>query len=270
MIRKHFWWILCAVLLFSVTIISWTPEDNYRLVNSKTTDSSKLVSPVKEVFEQYITSLYQAANLQQAGLDLSVFQKAVTGYLNLKLANKLPENSSVITVVDLSKPSHEKRMWIIDVLTKHLIINTWVAHGSGSGDDVATQFSDINDSHQSSLGFYLTDNVYMGKHGKSLRLDGLDEGFNSTARARDIVLHAAKYVGQRTIDEMGRLGHSFGCPAVAPEVRDRIINTIKGRTVLFINGNDSNYNSKYLDETALTNFVPDTTTSSVLTATNSR
>ncbi len=267
MVKKHFGWILCAFLLFSVTIISWRPESNSPLVSTKTTDSDKTVSAPKSVFEQYVTALYQTANLEQAGLNLSVFQKAITGYLNLKLANKLPQNSSVITVVDLSKPSHEKRMWIIDVLSKQLLLNTWVAHGQGSGDDLATQFSDINDSHQSSLGFYLTDNVYMGKHGRSLRLDGLDEGFNSTARARDIVLHSAPYVGQKTINEMGRLGHSFGCPAVAPEVRDEVIDAIKGKTVLFISGNDSNYTSKYLDESDLANFAADTTLASTIAGT---
>ncbi|HEY0245310.1 MAG TPA: murein L,D-transpeptidase catalytic domain family protein, partial [Mucilaginibacter sp.] len=142
---------------------------------------------------------------------------------------------------------------------KQLLLNTWVAHGQGSGDDMAKQFSDNNESHQSSLGFYLTDDVYMGKHGRSLRLDGLDEGFNRNARTRDIVVHAADYVGETAIEKMGRLGRSFGCPAVAPEVRDQVINTIKGKTVLFINGNDSNYSSKYLDESNLTAFVPDTT-----------
>ena len=232
MIRKNLWWALCAVLLFSITIISWRPEANPNAVNLNNRDSSRQAAAPKSLFEQYVTTLYQTANLEQSGLAFPVFEKAVTGFLNLKLANMLPEHSSVLTVVDFSKPSREKRMWIIDVLSKHLVLNTWVAHGQGSGEDMATQFSDINDSHQSSLGFYLTDNVYMGKHGRSLRLNGLDEGFNSTARARDIVVHGASYVSQKAIDEMGHLGRSFGCPAVSPKVRDEVINTIKGKTVL--------------------------------------
>ncbi len=252
MIKKHFLWVVCAILFFSVTIISWRPVSNK-------TAAIKLVPTAKQLFEQYVTTVYQTAKLQQAGLDLAVFQKAVTGFINLKLANKLPQNSSVITVVDFTQSSRQKRMWIVDVLAKQLLLNTWVAHGQGSGDDMAKQFSDNNESHQSSLGFYLTDDVYMGKHGRSLRLDGLDEGFNRNARTRDIVVHAADYVGETAIEKMGRLGRSFGCPAVAPEVRDQVINTIKGKTVLFINGNDSNYSSKYLDESNLTAFVPDTT-----------
>jgi hypothetical protein len=253
MIRKHFKWILCVIIISPVTIISWKPVSNPKVFTE-----IKVVSSAKEVFAQYVATIYQTAKLQQAGLDISVFQKAVTGYINLKLANKLPQNSSVITVVDFTKPSRQKRMWIIDVLTKQLLLNTWVAHGQGSGDDMASKFSDNDESHQSSLGFYLTDDVYMGKHGRSLHLDGLDEGFNSSARARAIVLHAADYVSQSAIDKMGRLGRSFGCPAVSPEISNEVINTIKGKNILFINGNDSNYTSKYLDENAVENFVPDT------------
>jgi len=270
MIRKNLWWALCAVLLFSITIISWRPEANPNTVKINNRDSSKQAAAPKSLFEQYVTTLYQTANLEQSGLAFPVFEKAVTGFLNLKMANMLPENSSVLTVIDFTKSSREKRLWIIDMLTKHLVLNTWVAHGQGSGKDMATQFSDVNDSHQSSLGFYLTDNVYMGKHGRSLRLNGLDEGFNSTARARDIVVHGASYVSQKAIEEMGHLGRSFGCPAVAPGVRDEVINTIKGKTVMFINGNDPSYTSKYLDESAISNFIPDSTTALSMTTYGTR
>ncbi len=227
------------------------------MIAGKATTNFKTAA-AKGLFEQYAETVYQAAKLQEAGLSMEVFQKALTGYFNLKTANKLSQNSSVITVVDFTKPSREKRMWIIDLLSKQLLLNTWVAHGKGSGDDIANQFSNNDESHQSSLGFYVTDDVYNGKHGRSLRLDGLDEGFNSNARARAIVLHAADYVSQSAIEQMGRLGRSFGCPAVSPEVVGQVINTIKGKTVLFINGNDPNYSSKYLDENIVANFtLPD-------------
>jgi hypothetical protein len=244
--RKHFGWLLGILLALSVTAISW------KAVETKT--STKLHTSIhtsfsaNELFEQYVANIYQAAHLQQSGLELSVFQKAYTGFINLKLANKLPQNSAVLTVVDLSKPSHEKRMWIINIANKELLLNTWVAHGQGSGNDMATQFSDINQSHQSSLGFYVTDDVYIGKHGRSLRLDGMDAGFNTSARSRAIVVHAANYVSPQNIAQQGRIGRSFGCPAVSPEVSELVINTIKGKTVLFINGNNSNYTSKYLNE----------------------
>ena len=247
--RKHFWWVTCASLLLSITIISWKP------VNVKGSDANKTASSSKELFEKYVDELYQAAQLQQAGLDEAVFQKAVTGFINLKIANKISPFCSVLTVVDMNKPSREKRMWIIDLLQKQLLINTWVAHGQGSGMDMANRFSNIEDSHQSSLGFYLTDNIYYGKHGRSLHLDGLDDGFNSDARSREIVVHAANYVGQGTINAIGRLGCSWGCPAVAPEIAEQVIQTIKGKTVFFINGSDSNYTSKYLDEAMSANYV---------------
>jgi len=139
-------------------------------------------------------------------------------------------------------------MWIIDVQNKKLLLNTWVAHGQGSGDNIANAFSNKAESHQSSLGFYVTNEVYFGKHGRSLRLDGMDEGFNDRARSRDIVLHGAEYVNQNTINQLGRLGRSFGCPAVSVDVVDDIINTVKNKNLLFINGNDNSYTSKYLNE----------------------
>ena len=161
--RKHFWWFIGALLLFSVSVISWMPAS---AIKTNSIIANKSLS-AKEFFAQYVSDIYQTANLQQSGLDVNVFQKAVTGYLNLKLANKLPANSNIITVVDFTKSSREKRMWIIDMLNKTLVLNTWVAHGQGSGDDMANRFSNNNESHQSSLGFYLADDVYFGKHGRS-------------------------------------------------------------------------------------------------------
>ncbi|RYE20643.1 MAG: murein L,D-transpeptidase catalytic domain family protein, partial [Sphingobacteriales bacterium] len=163
-----------------------------------------------------------------------------------------------------NKPSHTKRMWIVDMVSKSLLLNTWVSHGQGSGNDMATAFSDTEHSHQSSLGFYVTDEVYFGKHGRSLKLDGMDAGFNSHARSRAVVVHAADYVSQGAINQLGRLGRSHGCPAVSPEVSDMVINTIKGKTMMFIAGNDSRYTSKYMDETIAQNYLyPDTTATAI-------
>ncbi|MFD0793129.1 murein L,D-transpeptidase catalytic domain family protein [Mucilaginibacter litoreus] len=266
--RSHLRWIVGMLMLFCVIIISWKPANTVKTNIYKTTAKAVLPhsSGTKEAFAQYIANIYNTANLEQSGLDLSVFQKAVTGYLNLKLNNRLL-SSNYITVVDFTKSSRTKRMWVIDVLNKALVLNTWVAHGQGSGGDMADKFSNNNESHQSSLGFYLTDDVYFGKHGRSLRLNGLDAGVNSAARARGIVIHAADYVCQNTINQLGRLGRSFGCPAVTPELSDKIINTIKGGSVLFINGNDNKYSSKLLDESAPGNFIASTVTSTDSVAT---
>jgi len=245
------------IVAFALTSMSWNSVHAKKLNLTSVTNKTGTVTaapPVAELFTKYADEIYQAASLEQSGLDEAVFKKALTGFINLKMANLLPENSSIITVVDLSKPSREKRMWIVDLMNRQLLIHTWVAHGSGSGSLMANSFSDVDDSHQSSLGFYVTDNVYMGKHGRSLHLNGLDEGFNDLARAREIVVHAAPYVSQKTINAIGRIGCSWGCPAVSPEISDKVINTIKGRTMLFINGNDDNYTSKYLNEGNLLNY----------------
>ena len=240
--RKSFLWIPCVLVAFSFALT--TP--NYKTSHVALSDTVA-TSVSSQLFNQYVDNIYQIANLEFYGLDKSVLAKAVTGYYNLKTANKLSTNSSVITIVDLAKSSCTKRMWIIDLQKKALVLNTWVAHGQNSGDDIASHFSNEVDSFESSIGFYVTDNVYMGKHGRSLRLNGMDEGFNDKANLRDIVLHAANYVSQASIRNIGRLGRSQGCPAVSPEVVNRVIETIKGKNVLFINGNDNTYNSKYLN-----------------------
>jgi len=248
--KKRFLGLLCALLILSITTISWKPAEARKI-------NVNLNKPVSahELLEKYVDNIYESAHLQESGLTFNIFKKALTGFINLKIANKLPENSSMLTVIDFTKSSCEKRMWIIDVLNKALVLKTWVAHGNGSGMDMASRFSDKINSFKSSVGFYLTDDVYYGKHGRSLRLDGMDAGFNKNARSREIVVHAADYVGQNIIEEKGRLGRSQGCPAVAPEVADQVIDAIKDKTVMFINGNARHYSSKYLDEEQAANFV---------------
>ena len=227
------------VILFAFTVISWKPA-------TKTVERSVAISP-DTIYNAFVNSLYQHIGLAESGLPINVFEKAVTGFYNLKNAGKIDDNKSILTIADFNQSSTKKRLWIIDLDKKSLILNTWVAHGRGSGGDKATRFSNTSESHQSSMGFYVTAEIYRGKHGRSLRLDGMDEGFNSNARSRAIVVHGADYVSQGTINALGRLGRSHGCPAVAPELTDRVIDTIEGKTVLFINVNDSRYNSKYLD-----------------------
>jgi hypothetical protein len=248
--KKHLGGFICTLLILSITTISWKSAN----INHTTGDLKRGFT-ARELLDKYITNVYESAHLQESGLASNVFEKAITGFVNLKASNKLPQNSSMLTVIDFSKSSCEKRMWIIDVVSKALVLNTWVAHGQGSGEDMATRFSDKMNSHKSSLGFYLTNEVYYGDNGRSLKLDGLDAGFNTNARARAIVIHAADYVGENSIEQQGRLGRSFGCPAVAPEVADQVIDAIKDKTVLFINGNNNCYYSKYLDEELAANFL---------------
>jgi hypothetical protein len=252
--KKNFWGVLCA-LIFAIAIISISWKSDTKEKSKKATTKTTKAISAKEHFAQYLEDIYNTAQLNETGLDLAVFQKAVTGYFNLKAANKVPQYSSVITIVDLAKSSCTKRMWIVDLINKDLVLNTWVAHGNGSGDDLPNYFSNTSDSHASSLGFYITEGIYNGKHGRSLKLNGMDAGFNDNARARAIVVHAAPYVSQGSINQLGRLGRSEGCPAVSPKVAKKVINIIKGGSVLFINGNDKNYSSKYLDAEVATNYV---------------
>jgi hypothetical protein len=248
--RKHFGWLSCALIILSVSVISWKPA-----AAIKPKLYNKSFSAASALLQKYVDNIYQSAHLQESGMDIEVFAKAVTGFINLKANNQIAQNSSILTVVDLGKSSREKRMWIIDLVSKEIILNTWVAHGQGSGDDMADRFSDKFDSHQSSLGFYITDNVYYGKNGRSLHLDGLDEGFNTNARARAIVVHGADYVSPNTVEVLGRLGRSYCCPAVPTEVSDMVIDTIKDKTVMFISGNDYRYSSKYLDDELAANYI---------------
>ncbi len=178
-------------------------------------------------------------------LDLPVFMNAYLGYLNLKAAGLA--QSPILTIVDFKKPSTSPRMWILDLEKDSLLLHTWSAHGKGSGLEKAETFSNIPGSQQTSLGFYLTGEEYIGKNGRSLRIDGMDEGFNTNARKRHVVMHGADYVSMETIAAKGYLGNSEGCPAVSHEVNDQVIDWVKGRSVLFIAGNTEGYRSKWLE-----------------------
>jgi hypothetical protein len=246
--KKHLGVLCCILSVLSLTIISWKPAD---VIAPKAEKPAAAV----ELLQKYVENIYESAHLEESGLAFNVFKKAFTGFINLKKTALLPQSSSVITVIDFSKSSREKRMWIVDIVNKSLVLNTWVAHGERSGSDIPKRFSDRVDSRESSLGFYLTDNIYFGDHGRSLKLDGLDEGFNANARKRSIVLHAAPYVCQEVIDQHGRLGRSFGCPAVSPDVIDEVIETIKDKNVIFINGDSERYHSKYLDENLAAHYI---------------
>lgn len=258
---KKRYWVTCILLSFSITAISWKAENNDGLtkitspLNETISNKTAKAPSAGELFGQYVEAIYNTAQLSQTGLDIDVFEKAVTGFFNLKAAGDIPQYSSVIAIADLAKSSCTKRLWIIDLTGQKLLLHTWVAHGSGSGGDVPSYFSNENDSHASSLGFYITGGVYHGKHGRSLKLDGMDAGFNDNARSRAIVIHAAPYVSMSSIDKLGRLGRSEGCPAVSRREIGKVISLIGDRSVLFISGNDSSYTSKYLDKDIAANYV---------------
>ena len=140
---------------------------------------------------------------------------------------------STLTVIDYSRPSTARRLWVFDLHTQALLYEELVAHGKNSGDNMATRFSNELDSHQSSLGLYLTEDSYVGKNGYSLRLRGLDEGFNNRAYERAIVMHGAPYVNDEVARSLGRLGRSWGCPALREGVARAVIDRVNGTGLLF-------------------------------------
>lgn len=247
--RKYILGVAGVILIsFSLTFISWTSSSSDDSSSTENAAAKTLDSGKDTLYSAYLKKIYETAHLAQSGLTMQVFEKAVTGFYNLKNLGKVSADKSVLTIADLDMNSTKKRLWIVDLDKQELLLNTWVAHGQRSGADKAVKFSNINDSFQSSIGFYVTGEVYNGQHGRSLRLDGMDDGYNNNARMRSIVVHGADYVSQGTINALGRLGRSQGCPAVAPELANTVINTIEGKTVLFINSTALDYTSKYLDE----------------------
>ncbi len=140
---------------------------------------------------------------------------------------------ATLTVIDYSRPSTEKRLWVFDMKRRALLYEELVAHGSGSGENLATSFSNENNSHQSSLGLFRTDDTYVGKNGYSLRLHGLDAGFNDHAYDRAIVMHGAPYVSDDFAKAQGRLGRSWGCPALREGIAREVIDTVKGTGLVF-------------------------------------
>lgn len=160
------------------------------------------------------------------------FNAAMTGFMSYKQSKKVKKN--ILTIVDFNLSSTKKRLWVIDLDSKRVLFNTLVSHGKNTGDEYARSFSNMCDSNKSSLGFYATGEVYNGKHGKSLKLDGLEKGKNDNARRRGVVIHGADYVSDKFIKTHNRLGRSQGCPALPVELSDDIINVVKDKSCVFI------------------------------------
>ncbi|MCW3089841.1 MAG: hypothetical protein JWP81_910 [Ferruginibacter sp.] len=202
------------------------------------------------------SNVYDSLRLGSLGLGRQVFDYAMQGFNFMKEMGKLG-NDQIISIVDFSKPSSKKRLFIIDLKNYKVLFNTYVAHGSQSGREYANDFSNTPESNKSSLGFYETEGTYMGGNGYSLRLQGIEQGINDNASKRDIVIHGANYVDESLIRSRGYIGRSWGCPAVPPRLHRSIIDKIKNGTCLFIFSPDSKYlaHSKILNSN-FSNFSP--------------
>lgn len=185
-----------------------------------------------------LVTIYQELCLDEAGLSHSVFDYAIRG------VQKVNPAKAILAIVDLSQPSVNKRLYVIDLVKRKLLYRTYVAHGRNSGDLFAQKFSNEVSSLQSSLGFYQTMGTYQGKHGLSLKLKGLEIGFNTNALDRAVVMHGADYVSEDFIRKIGRLGRSFGCPAVPYGIHKDIIETLKNGACLFVFSPNQNYLKK--------------------------
>jgi len=170
-------------------------------------------------------------------LSFEVFNMAFTGYNKMEGIRK----KNIITIIDYSKSSSEERMFVVDVDKRLLLFHCQVAHGKNSGEDIAVSFSNEPNSLQSSLGFFLTAETYTGENGYSMKLDGLEKGINDNARSREIVIHGADYVSEDFIKKYGRLGRSWGCPALPQTIAKEVIDVISNGSCLFIFGEDIGY-----------------------------
>ena len=141
-----------------------------------------------------------------------------------------------LAIIDYTMPSRKQRLWVVDLERGELLFKEHVAHGQGSGGDIPTEFSDRNGSHQTSLGLFLTDRTYQGGNGYSLKLHGLSRGYNQSAMERLIVMHGAPYVDPDGAQAAGRLGRSWGCPAVRTEVAKPMIDTLKRGQFIYAYG----------------------------------
>ncbi|HWK06660.1 MAG TPA: murein L,D-transpeptidase catalytic domain family protein [Puia sp.] len=178
-------------------------------------------------------SIYDRMDLEDSGLSRKAFEYAWLGYHNL-LKKGVLHRSDVLTVCDFSQSSSQQRMYVIDVRNKKMLYRTYVAHGINSGEEYANSFSNSPESCKSSLGFYVTRKTYFGSNGLSLRIDGVDKGFNDMANKRNIVIHGAPYVSLRILHKYGVMGTTFGCPAVPTEASAEIIPMVKNGTCFFI------------------------------------
>lgn len=195
----------------SISFLSYIDDNSYKTISKR---------------------LYDSLKLDQYGLSLQALEYAYKGYQKLENKGTL-NNPGILTICDFTKSSFKKRMYIIDVVNYKILLNTYVAHGKNSGGEYAKNFSNKTKSLASSLGFFITRNIYHGKHGLSLRLAGLEPGYNDKAESRAVVVHGAPYIGDNRL-QSEYMGRSFGCPAVPQAQAPKVINLIKDGTCLFI------------------------------------
>ena len=232
MIYKIFPALFLMVISFSIS--------NLFFSEAKTEKKMEVAKVIKTTSESNEEVVYNNLNSNDFALPkLESFSEALKGFYLLKGKGLVRRN--ILTLIDFSMSSNSKRLWVIDLTTNTILYNSLVAHGRNTGNEFATSFSNSAQSFKSSLGFYATGEIYSGKHGKSLRLDGLEKGINDNARVRAVVIHGAEYVSNSFIQNNKRLGRSLGCPALPMDLSSEIVQTIKDKSCLFIYYPSDNY-----------------------------
>jgi hypothetical protein len=199
----------------------------------KETANRSIAKVEKLSVDAKIENVYNTLNSNHFELpELKTFSEALKGFYLLKERGVIQKD--ILTLIDFSLSSNIKRLWVIDLDSNKILFQSLVAHGRNTGEEFAEAFSNSNSSFKSSLGFYATGEVYQGKHGISLKLDGLEKGVNDHARERAVVMHGADYVSESFIRNNKRLGRSQGCPAIPFELTNEIIQTIKDKSCLYI------------------------------------
>lgn len=222
--NKSGFFLLLAVLFVSTNVFFSREKEKTAVLKSNV---------VRVNVEPSIEDIYGSLHSVDLNLPkLETFKEALKGFYKLKAKGVVSKN--IITLIDFSLSANKKRLWVIDLDSNTVLYHSLVAHGRNTGDEYANSFSNAPESYKSSLGFYVTGEIYNGKHGKSLKLDGLEKGINDNARNRAVVIHGADYVSNSFIQNNKRLGRSLGCPAIPVEITDKLISTIKEKSCLFI------------------------------------
>jgi len=237
-----------TAIAFLTVFFSFTTTDGHNI--SKIFTISEPIAEVSNTSltpDEEITQLYDVFVENNPSVpNLKSFKNGMIGYN--KLSDKNLIDKQILTIIDFSISSKKERMWVMDMSKNKILYHTVVSHGKNTGSEFATKFSNIKNSKQSSLGFFITGETYFGKNGLSLFIDGMEKQFNSNARKRYVVIHGAKYANPSAIKNLGRLGRSYGCPALPTAISQEIIDLIKNKSVLYIYSDDKTYakNSKMI------------------------
>lgn len=243
---------LIFTIFLNFSILSYSEKSDRDYIEKSFKENSRKYTGEenKENTKEYTVELIEEDTKLRASRNFEKIEDIILAYDGIGLEDKISFNAfkqavkelnkienrknNIITIVDFTKPSTEKRMFIIDLDSEEILISTYVSHGRGTGGLYAENFSNKDGTNKSSAGFFLTGNIYKGRNGKSLELYGLEKNKNDNVRKRNIVIHGADYANPEFIEKYGRLGRSLGCLAVPTKENSKIIDIIYGNTVIYV------------------------------------